>query len=158
MLDSKKIGLQVQRWLDEVVIGLGLCPFAGQPVAKGLHHIAVLDDQSINSALAALKIECEKLMTADPKELETSLLILPYLFGDFLDFMSEANELLTDNDWSMNGFWSEIYSNHAISMITMDITVAASSYLIFLIYQIVKNKITKYDFIKYFLSLFSCML
>ena len=61
---------------------------------------------------------------------------------------------LTANNWSMNGFWSEIYSNHAISMITMDITVAASSYLIFLIYQIVKNKITKYDFIKYFLSLF----
>ena len=61
---------------------------------------------------------------------------------------------LTDNDWSMNGFWSEIYSNHAISMITMDITVAASSYLIFLIYQIVNNKITKYSFIKYFLSLF----
>ena len=61
---------------------------------------------------------------------------------------------LTDNYWSMNGFWSEIYSNHAISMITMDITVAASSYLIFLIYQIVNNKITKYSFIKYFLSLF----
>ena len=61
---------------------------------------------------------------------------------------------LTDNAWSMNGFWSEIYSNHAISMITMDITVAASSYLIFLIYQIVNNKITKYSFIKYFLSLF----
>tara|TARA_B100000513_G_C11753010_1_gene134715 strand:- start:54 stop:362 length:309 start_codon:yes stop_codon:yes gene_type:complete len=61
---------------------------------------------------------------------------------------------LTGNDWSMNGFWSEIYSNHAISMITMDITVAASSYLIFLIYQIVNNKITKYSFIKYFLSLF----
>ena len=61
---------------------------------------------------------------------------------------------LTYNDWSMNGFWSEIYSNHAISMITMDITVAASSYLIFLIYQIVNNKITKYSFIKYFLSLF----
>ena len=61
---------------------------------------------------------------------------------------------LADNDWSRNGFWSEIYSNHAISMITMDITVAASSYLLFLIYQIVNNKITKYNFIKYFLSLF----
>ena len=61
---------------------------------------------------------------------------------------------LLENDWSMSGFWADIYSNHAISMITMDITVAASSYLIFLIYQIVNNKITKYSFIKYFLSLF----
>ena len=102
MLNSEKISLQVQQWLEEVVIGLGLCPFAGQPVAKGLHHIAVLDVQSIDSALAALRIECEKLMTADPKELETSLLILPYLFDDFLDFndfMSEANNLLADNGW-----------------------------------------------------------
>ena len=86
MLNSEKISLQVQQWLEEVVIGLGLCPFAGQPVVKGLHHIAVLDVQSIDSALAALRIECEKLVTADPKELETSLLILPYLFDDFLDF------------------------------------------------------------------------
>ena len=103
MLNSEKISLQVQQWLEEVVIGLGLCPFAGQPVAKGLHHIAVLDVQSIDSALAALRIECEKLMTVAPKELETSLLILPYLFDDFLDFndfMSEANNLLIDNDWS----------------------------------------------------------
>lgn len=61
---------------------------------------------------------------------------------------------LLENNWSMSGFWADIYSNHAISMITMDITVAASSYLIFLIYQIVNNKITKYSFIKYFLSLF----
>ena len=66
MLDSEKIGLQVQRWLDEVVIGLGLCPFAGQPVTKGLHHIEVLDVQSIDAALAALRIECEELMTVAP--------------------------------------------------------------------------------------------
>jgi len=103
MLDSEKIGLEVQQWLDEVVIGLGLCPFAGKPVAKGLHRIEVLDTHSIDSALAALKVECAKLAAADPKQLETSLLILPFLFHDFLDFndfMSAANQLLADNDWS----------------------------------------------------------
>ena len=86
-----------------MVIGLGLCPFAGQPVAKGRHHIAVLDVHSIDAALAALRIECENLMTVAPKKVETSLLILPYLFDDFLDFndfMSEANNLLADYDWS----------------------------------------------------------
>ena len=42
---------------------------------------------------------------------------------------------LLENNWSMSGFWADIYSNHAISMITMDITVAATSYLIFIIYN-----------------------
>ena len=36
---------------------------------------------------------------------------------------------LLENNWSMSGFWNDIYSNHAISMITMDITVAATSYM-----------------------------
>ena len=54
----------------------------------------------------------------------------------------------------MNGFWSDIYSNHAISMITMDITVAATSYLVFIIYKFFNKKIDKVSFVKYILSLF----
>ena len=103
MIDPEKITIEVQQWLDEVVIGLGLCPFAQQPVANGLHHIAVLDVQSINAMLEVLRIECTRLAEADPKRLETSLLILPYWFDDFLDFndfMSVANDLLAGNDWS----------------------------------------------------------
>jgi len=61
---------------------------------------------------------------------------------------------LIENDWSMSGFWSDIYSNHAISMITMDITVAASSFLVFLIYQYSQKKIKTKCFVKYILSLF----
>ena len=61
---------------------------------------------------------------------------------------------LLENNWSMSGFWAEIYSNHAISMITMDITVAATSYLVFIIYKFYNKKIDKVSFIKYMLSLF----
>ena len=61
---------------------------------------------------------------------------------------------LLENNWSMSGFWAEIYSNHAISMITMDITVAATSYLVFIIYKFDNKKIDKVSFIKYMLSLF----
>lgn len=61
---------------------------------------------------------------------------------------------LEGNNWSMEGFWSEIYSNHAISMITMDITVAASAFLIFLIYQYAQKKFKTIHFIKYIISLF----
>ena len=61
---------------------------------------------------------------------------------------------LLENNWSMSGFWSDIYSNHAISMITMDITVAATSYLVFIIYQFSNKKIHLKCFIKYMLALF----
>ncbi|MFL2620811.1 MAG: hypothetical protein ACJ0O0_06555 [Flavobacteriaceae bacterium] len=58
----------------------------------------------------------------------------------------------------MEGFWAEIYSNHAISMITMDITVAASSYLglfdyipIFTIKKLIQQSVSvKYIVIIYF--------
>ena len=61
---------------------------------------------------------------------------------------------LLENNWSMSGFWADIYSNHAISMITMDITVAATSYLVFIIYKFYNKKIDGKSFIKYMLSLF----
>ncbi len=61
---------------------------------------------------------------------------------------------LLENNWSMSGFWADIYSNHAISMITMDITVAATSYLVFIIYKFYNKKIDSRSFIKYMLSLF----
>ena len=61
---------------------------------------------------------------------------------------------LLENNWSMSGFWADIYSNHAISMITMDITVAATSYLDFIIYKFYNKKIDGRSFIKYMLSLF----
>ena len=61
---------------------------------------------------------------------------------------------LVENNWSMTGFWAEIYSNHAISMITMDITVAATSFLVFLIYQYSQKKIKTKCFVKYIVSLF----
>ena len=64
---------------------------------------------------------------------------------------------LLENNWSMSGFWADIYSNHAISMITMDITVAATSYLVFIIYKFYNKKIDGRSFIKYMLSLF-CLL
>ena len=61
---------------------------------------------------------------------------------------------LLENNWSMSGFWADIYSYNAISMITMDITVAATSYLVFIIYKFYNKKIDGRSFIKYMLSLF----
>ena len=49
---------------------------------------------------------------------------------------------LQNNQWSMGGFWNDIFFGPpSVSMITMDLTVAASAFLIFLIYQSKRKKI-----------------
>ena len=75
------------------------------------------------------------------------------LLGVILPYYHLIN-FLKENNWSMTGFFDQLYSNHAISMITMDITVAATSYLVFIIYQFSNKKIHLKCFIKYMLSLF----
>ncbi len=58
---------------------------------------------------------------------------------------------LYDNQWSMNGFLAEIFSSHPISMISMDLTVAATSFLFYILHQYKTKKINP---TKYLISLF----
>ena len=83
-----------RRWLERAVIGLNLCPFAKAPHAKGQIHYAVCDSAVRQDLLAALRAELQALAAADPAERETTLLMAPHGFDDFLDF----NDLLDDAD------------------------------------------------------------
>ena len=81
-----------RRWLERAVIGLNLCPFAKAPHVKGQIHFAVCSSGGRPELLAALRDELQALAAADPQVRETTLLIVPDLFADFLDF----NDLLDD--------------------------------------------------------------
>lgn len=81
-----------RRWLERAVIGLNLCPFAKAPHVKGQIHHAVCSGGGRPELLAALRDELQALAAADPQVRETTLLIVPDLFADFLDF----NDLLDD--------------------------------------------------------------
>ena len=83
-----------RRWLERAVIGLNLCPFAKAPHAKGQIHYAVCDSGDRQDLLAALRAELQALADAAPAERETTLLMAPQGFDDFLDF----NDLLDDAD------------------------------------------------------------
>ena len=54
------------------------------------------------------------------------------ILGVFLPYYNLIN-FLKINDWSMNGFFELLFSNYAVSMISMDLSVAASTFLIFII-------------------------
>ena len=38
------------------------------------------------------------------------------------------------NNWSMEGFWGLLYENYAVSMISYDLSIAALTFLIYIIY------------------------
>lgn len=72
------------------------------------------------------------------------------VLGVILPYYHLINFLIINNG-SMDGFWSEIFSSHPVSMISMDLTVAATTFLIFLIYKKQKDQI---KIAKYILSMF----
>ncbi|GAB2907394.1 DUF1415 domain-containing protein [Paralcaligenes sp. KSB-10] len=86
-----------QHWLVRAVIGLNLCPFAKSVYIK--KQIRYVIDRSISDqdVLAALEAEMIYLADADPAQVDTSLLIVPDILSDFLDynnFLNRAQRLL----------------------------------------------------------------
>ena len=57
-------------------------------------------------------------------------------------------------EWSTSLFFEQINQNYAMSILNADLTIAAISFLIFLIYRLKVKAISKNQFIKYLVSLF----
>ncbi|MBC7946055.1 MAG: DUF1415 family protein, partial [Burkholderiales bacterium] len=73
-------------WLERAVIGLNLCPFAKAVHAKDQIRYVVSDARSEQALLADLARELQLLAAADADEIDTTLLIHPYVLEDFLDY------------------------------------------------------------------------
>lgn len=83
-----------RRWVDKAVIGLNLCPFAKGVQSKGQVRYAVSWAESGRELLKDLARELIALADADPEQTDTTLLIVPAMLQDFLDF----NDFLDDAD------------------------------------------------------------
>ena len=57
-------------------------------------------------------------------------------------------------EWSTSLFFEQINQNYAMSILNADLTIAATSFLIFLIYRLRVKAISKNQFIRYLVSLF----
>lgn len=93
---------EVMGWLERVVIGLDLCPFAGRVVADDRLRLRISDAATEEDALADLQEELTLLAASDPAETETTLLALPRLPGDFDAFngmLALVDLLLEDGGW-----------------------------------------------------------
>ena len=85
---------RTKKWVEDVVIGLGLCPFAKPVFARGLIAYVVSDATSRGALLGDLERALLSLAATDAATLETTLLIHPRMLGDFLDY----NDFLDDAD------------------------------------------------------------
>ncbi len=96
------VATRVAQWLDEVVIGLNLCPFAAAPRRRAQIRIRVCRPADENALTEALVEELERLGTTEPRQLETTLLAVDGLLADFDDYrryVDFADVLLMQYGW-----------------------------------------------------------
>lgn len=77
---------KTRHWLEAAVIGLNLCPFAKAVYVKNQVRLVVSKARHADDLLEELDRELDLLVATPASEIETTLLIHPTLFGDFLDF------------------------------------------------------------------------
>ncbi len=84
-------------WLERVVIGLNLCPFAGREWQAGRVRTVVSTAAQVDVLLDQLEHELSLLQ--DNADIETTLLVHPWVlqdFGDYNNFLDTAEALLTN--------------------------------------------------------------
>ncbi len=90
-----------QRWVQRAVIGLNLCPFAKSVEVKKQVRYVVSHATRTKPLLVDLKRELLELTATDPAILDTTLLVAPDGFFDFLEFnelLDRADKLLVELD------------------------------------------------------------
>jgi len=85
-LENAQIIKDTQDWLEKAVIGLNLCPFAKAVHVKQQIRYVVSTAKTEAALLDDLLEELDFLMAADPDEVDTTLLIHPWVLTDFLDY------------------------------------------------------------------------
>jgi hypothetical protein len=84
--DDEAIVAATRRWVERAVIGLNLCPFAKAVEVKDQVRYVVSHADTPEALLETLMDELQYLADADPDQIDTTLLIHPFVLDDFLDF------------------------------------------------------------------------
>jgi len=93
---------EIRSWLEQVVIGLNLCPFAGAPYRNDQVRIVLSDAETEQALLAELQQELERIDEVAPHEIETTLLVATKVlaeFDDYNQFLDEVDDLLVRGGW-----------------------------------------------------------
>ncbi len=100
-LTEKQIIALTSAWVEHVVIGLNLCPFAKPVHTKGQIHYLVSQASDEITLAADLRLSMQQLIAASPTSMDTCLLIHPWVLSDFFEynnFLDIADEILDELD------------------------------------------------------------
>lgn len=87
----------MRHWLEKAVIGLNLCPFAKGVHVKNQIRFVLSTATDVEALTYDLAVELTKLRDSSTEEIDTTLLIHPWVLTDFLeynDFLDVAEEIL----------------------------------------------------------------
>ncbi len=100
--DINAITEQVDQWLNDVVIGLNLCPFAAKPQRNKQIKIFVSEASQEEALLEDILLQLIELSNTEPEKLETTLVVVPNMLQDFWDynfFIDWVEGLIKEQDW-----------------------------------------------------------
>ena len=75
-----------RRWLERAVVGLNLCPFAKAALVKRQVHFSATQAEDAAGVLEDFARELDALVELPAQERDTTLLVIPQGFDDFLAF------------------------------------------------------------------------
>lgn len=102
MPSNEQILNDVNQWLDKVVIGLNLCPFAARPYQQKQIRFTISQCETDACLLEELQNELNLLAETKAEKIETTLLIAPNMLQDFYDyndFLDLVDALIEDSGW-----------------------------------------------------------
>jgi hypothetical protein len=98
-LDAALALRETSAWVERAVIGLNLCPFAKAVQVKQLIRYECSEARDTAALLDVLRDELRRLADTPIDEVETTLLVHPWVLRDFIDyndFLDEAAALLCE--------------------------------------------------------------
>lgn len=77
---------QTRQWVEKVVVGLNLCPFAKPVIEQGCLHYQLSEARSAKALFNDFTTALWELKEQAISQRETTLLVAPWVMHDFLDF------------------------------------------------------------------------
>ena len=101
VVDVLQVRAQTLGWLEQAVIGLNLCPFATSVYVNSQVRVVVSTAKHLDAFLDELDVELLLLRDTPVQEIETTLLVHPHLFPDFLvfnDFLNIVDDVVAEHE------------------------------------------------------------
>lgn len=90
---SEQVESTVREWVDQVVVKLGLCPFAAPVIESEGLRVVVAETTDEDDAMATVLQEVRALIEGDDEGVATTMIVTPNQFKDFEAYLEILAEL-----------------------------------------------------------------